>query len=171
MSTWPTQSQIDAYLLQWKVQMADLQQKIDAIELVRKIFDDSPLVESPARTLDVDIDAIRQCRTQREALREIAMQNGGIVRVKEAAPILIATGLSQAKLSSVTSTSYNQLNGNSEWEYVEPGTFRLVNFAPTEEEPTEHEMPAELLDEATLVPVNPYSIFHRDSYVAQILIA
>ena len=145
MTTWPTQGEVDTLLSQWKAEIAELQQMVDAIEWARQIFDESFPSKGAVTTLNLDPAVIRHCRTQREALQEIAKRNGGIVRVREAAPLILAAGLSQAKLPSITSTAHNLLNGNDEWEYVEPGTFRLVDFTPTPEEvPEEEKLPEEI---------------------------
>ena len=125
MTTWPTQDQVDALLSQWKQEIADLQRKIDIVETAMRIFDESG---SALSTVDVDFDValLGHCRTQREALREIAKLRGGIVRAREAAPLILRAGLSKGKLTSVVSTVHNLLNSGEEWEYVEPGTFRLI---------------------------------------------
>ena len=70
---------------------------------------------------------IAQCKTQREALVEIARLNKEIVRVGDAAQLLIDAGRAKGKRSSATSTVYNLLSRNTDdWKWISPGTFQYI---------------------------------------------
>ena len=68
--------------------------------------------------------------SQRQALYAIAYRNGGIVRVSQAAELIIAAGLSQSSKNVLFSTLWKAMNDSDNWEYVAPGTFRLVLYRP-----------------------------------------
>ena len=130
MTRWPTQDEVETLLGQWKAEITALQQKIDVVELVREMFQQVSPDGNSNSVSDIDIDSLKGCRNQREALKEIAQQNQGVVRVREVPSVLKAAGLSHAKPSSISSTSYNILSHSDDWEYVEPGTFRLIDYTP-----------------------------------------
>ena len=69
---------------------------------------------------------IAQCRTQMDAAEKMARANGGMLHVTPASKVIRAAGLSEAKISSITATLHNRVSASDEWEYAEPGTFRLV---------------------------------------------
>ena len=73
---------------------------------------------------------IAHCRTQRAALREIARLNEGIVRATEAGDLILAAGLSEAQRSSIITTIHRYMSQSDDWEWTEPGTFRLKTLAP-----------------------------------------
>ena len=71
---------------------------------------------------------IAHCKTQRAALYEIARLNEGIVRATEAGDLIIAAGLTDAKRASVIATTHRFMSHSNDWEWTEPGTFRLKTF-------------------------------------------
>ena len=73
---------------------------------------------------------IAHCKTQRAALYEIARLNDGIVRATAAGDLIIAAGLTDAKRASVIATAHRFLRHNADWEWTDPGTFRLKAFVP-----------------------------------------
>ncbi|MCE2501846.1 MAG: hypothetical protein J4G13_13435 [Dehalococcoidia bacterium] len=81
---------------------------------------------------------LADCQTQMAAFRQIAIDSGGIVRVSEASRLVHAAGLSKGKVSSIASSIPKKFLESDEWEYMEPGTYRLVaHFDPTEGAPDE----------------------------------
>ena len=145
MATWPNQKDVNALISQWQAEITELQRKIDVCTEAMRLFDEAtsaPLPDTPS----IDVEFIRKCRTQREALREIAKRNGGVVRAKDAAPLILEAGLSKGKLTSVVSTTHNLLNSGDEWEYIEPGTFKLVDLiAGIKESPANGSQPFEVV--------------------------
>ena len=73
---------------------------------------------------------IAHCRTQRAALRAIARLNESIVRTTEASDLILAAGLCEAQRSSIITTMHRYMSLSDNWEWTEPGTFRLKTFAP-----------------------------------------
>ena len=65
----------------------------------------------------------------------MARANGGTLYVTPASKVIKAAGLSDAKISSITATLHNRVSASDEWEYVEPGTFRLVDAKQPKETP------------------------------------
>ena len=162
MIRWPTQGEVETLLAQWKAEIAELQQKIDAVELVREMFQEVSPDGNGVAVLDIDIDLIKDCRTQREALKEIARQSQGVVRVREVPSVLKAAGLSNAKPASISSTSYNIMSNSDDWEYVEPGKFRLVNYTPEEIPATTPPPPAEHSQEMSFEMANYFNGHQRN---------
>ena len=73
--------------------------------------------------------ALPHCATHMEAFKEIARGSGGAVRMSEAGRLVKEAGLSKGKASSITSSMYNRVESSTEWEYLEPGTYHLVEYA------------------------------------------
>ncbi len=96
-------------------------------EVEGKIFD-----ESDDKVAAADI---AHCKTQRAALYEIAKLNDGTVRATSAGDLIIAAGLSDGKRASVIATTHRFMSLSDEWEWTEPGTFRLKAFTPQEPKP------------------------------------
>ena len=79
----------------------------------------------------IDVEKLRGLQSQRDALIVIARLTEGIVRSTEAGRLLEKAGLTEAKPSSISPATYRLLNDDEEnWEWVEPGTFRLKWFEP-----------------------------------------
>ena len=78
---------------------------------------------------------VTQCRTQMDAAEKMARANGGTLHVTPASKVIKAAGLSDAKISSITATLHNRVSASDEWEYVRPGTFRLVGTKQSEGTP------------------------------------
>ena len=98
---------------------------IAAVERTMSILEAKP--NEPATK--VTAADIAHCRTQRAALREIARLNEGIVRATEAGDLILAAGLSEAQRSSIITTIHRYMSQSDDWEWTEPGTFRLKTFA------------------------------------------
>lgn len=73
---------------------------------------------------------IAHCQTQRAALREIANLNDGIVRATSAGDLILAAGLSKGTRASIMTTIHRYMIQSDDWEWTEPGTFRLKTFDP-----------------------------------------
>ena len=71
---------------------------------------------------------LMNCATHEEAFREIAQRSYGTVRVSEASRLVHAAGLSKGKASSIVSSMSTRLANSDDWEYVDPGTFRLLAY-------------------------------------------
>jgi hypothetical protein len=63
--------------------------------------------------------------TQKDALRVIAQEYGGLLKVTEAKRILVTYGLAKGKPRYVRGHLYNLLSESDEYEHVEPGVYRL----------------------------------------------
>ena len=70
---------------------------------------------------------IAHCHTQREALYRVAVSKGGKVNIREAAKLILAAGLSGGKVASINATLHRIVSQSDDWEYVEPGVFKLVS--------------------------------------------
>ena len=80
-----------------------------------------------ARVAGVSPQDIAHCKTQREALVELARLNNGVVRVKDAANILRESGHAKGKATSARSTVHNLVSKDTDaWKWVEPGTFEYI---------------------------------------------
>ena len=99
---------------------------IAAVQRTMSILEAKPN-EPEAKVTAADI---AHCRTQRAALREIARLNDGIVRPIEASDLILGAGLSQAQRSSIITTIHRYMSRSDDWEWTEPGTFRLKTLAP-----------------------------------------
>ena len=96
--------------------------------------DTSDTVVGPTHGTTTPADIV-QCRTQMDAAGKMARANGGTLYVTPASKVIKAAGLSDAKISSITATLHNRVSASDEWEYVEPGTFRLVDAKQPKETP------------------------------------
>ena len=77
---------------------------------------------------------LAHCKTQAEALREIARLSGGYCNATEAAPIVIEAGLtSSKKLNSVASTLQKALAKEGEWEKASRGLYLLKQYQVSED--------------------------------------
>ncbi|MCY4558328.1 MAG: hypothetical protein OXF79_18525 [Chloroflexi bacterium] len=93
------------------------------------------------------------CLTQMEAFKAIALDSGGVVRVGEASRLVHAAGLSKGKASSIASSMPKRLNESEEWEYLEPGTYRLLTFNDEADTAEDHTEPDDDHADANMVPV------------------
>lgn len=103
-------------------------------ESAGKVFDESED--------QIAVATIAQCKTQRAALYEIAKLNDGTVRATDAGDLIIKAGLSDAKRISVIATAHRFMSQSDEWEWTEPGTFRLKAFIPPASKPVQQQRPA-----------------------------
>ena len=78
---------------------------------------------------------LEHCGTQHEALLKIAQLSEGVIKVRHAADLIREAGLSKGKKASTQSTLHNLLSKRPEWDYVEPGVFRLVHQDESEVTP------------------------------------
>lgn len=74
--------------------------------------------------------------SQRAALRRIAQENGGILRTTDAGRILVAAGLVTGNARYAGSHLYNIVKKSPHFEYIAPGTFRLVAAATPSDPPS-----------------------------------
>ena len=118
-------------------------QDVDAVERVLALLegdtedytdDTGDTVVEPMHGMTAPAD-VAQCRTQIDAAVKMARANGGTLYVTPASKVIKAAGLSDAKISSITATLHNRVSARDEWEYVEPGTFRLVDAKQLKETP------------------------------------
>lgn len=113
-----------------QAQLAEADQEtardIAAVERTMSIIEAKPH-EPEAKVTATDI---AHCQTQRAALRAIARLNEGIVRTTAAGDLILAAGLSEAQRSSVITTIHRYMSQSDDWEWTEPGSFRLKSFAP-----------------------------------------
>ena len=86
-----------------------------------RIFEDTP---THGKTLPSDVAV---ASTHLDAAVIMAHGNNGLLMVTPASKVIKASGLSQAKVGSIAATLHNRLTAHDDWEYVEPGTFKLVN--------------------------------------------
>ena len=90
------------------------------------LYEADPPALSDDTPLEITALDIKHCETQPEALRTYAKLNDGLVNVTKAGDLIIQAGLSKGKRASVHSTLHNFMTRrNDEWEWVEPGLFRL----------------------------------------------
>ena len=82
----------------------------------------------------------KRSHTQREALREIAQMQKGVVNASKAGKLIMKAGLGKGKVQSTISTLHRYLTEGEEWEYIEPGTFRLKDFKDDGTEPVVMEL-------------------------------
>ena len=74
----------------------------------------------------ISLVEVRACKTQREVLYLYAKANGGFVHVGKVSHMIHDSGMSKGKYSSIRSTLHNMMTKQAnEWEWVEPGIFRL----------------------------------------------
>ena len=99
---------------------------IAAVERTMSILEEKPNEPTPKVTA-VDI---AHCQSQRAALREIARLNDGIVRTTPAGDLILAAGLSEAQRPSIIATIHRYMSHSDDWEWTEPGAFRLKTFSP-----------------------------------------
>ena len=71
------------------------------------------------------VSDIKDCETQREALYIIARMNEGSLRLKSAAGLIVAAGLSKATPRSVTGNLHTYLSNSPDFEWIGPSQFRL----------------------------------------------
>ena len=76
--------------------------------------------------VEVQVEDIRDCDTQREALYVIAHKSGGIVDANEAGDLIIAAGKSKGQRSTVISTAHRYMSTNPDFEKIGPSKFQLV---------------------------------------------
>lgn len=81
--------------------------------------------------------ALARCSTQMEAFKEIARRSGGIVRLTEASKLVHDAGLSQGKVSSIVSSMPRKFLERGEWEWVDPGIYRLMEYGAGAEHATD----------------------------------
>ena len=93
------------------------------LELIEPLtmFDDTP---THGKTVP---DDVAEASTHLDAAIIMANANHGLLMITPASKVIKAAGLSQAKAGSIAATLHNRLSSHDDWEYVEPGTFKLVN--------------------------------------------
>ena len=86
----------------------------------------NPPTDAIGRHNHVQPNDIAHCPTQRAALEEIARLSGGLVNATDAARVIVEVGKWSGNLGSVGATVYKIMNESKDWEWVEPGVFRLL---------------------------------------------
>lgn len=84
--------------------------------------------------------------TQEEALRRIALENGGIIRSQDGKRILIEAGLAKGKPKNLTGSVYRKLAESGRYRWVSAGTFRLIGTEPQPEAPPPPEGQVSIFD-------------------------
>ena len=115
---------------QLEKQLAEIRAGMAALETVLAHYApvDGGTPETTPSHGHIRTDRIASCGTHLAAFKEIAMLSGGIVRVAEASRLVHEAGMSQGKARSIASGIRHKLLASDEWEYVEPGTYRLLTF-------------------------------------------
>ena len=135
MLTAMTAEDLQRVLEQWdrkarllEKELADIRADIEAGArlLARHAPAERSAAEPPTFHAHIPPSRLAECPTQMEAFKRIACDSGGTVRVTEASRLIHAAGLSKGKASSVASSMPRKLFESDEWEYLEPGTFRLL---------------------------------------------
>ena len=85
----------------------------------------------------VRLSALARCPTQMDAFKEIARRSGGIVRLTEASRLVHDAGLSQGKVSSIVSSMPRKFLERGEWEWVDSGIYRLLEYGDGPEDATD----------------------------------
>lgn len=136
---------------EFESRLAEIEDKCVAIQKTLDLLSqesDTPDAEpqEPALPPPVPLDHLaRQLRglTQVDALRQIAVWNGGIVRTRDARRLFVSAGLTKGKLKNLPSHIYHILLASEEFERVAPGAFRLksaVDALDQVREPAKAEM-------------------------------
>lgn len=70
-------------------------------------------------------------RAHIEVARDAALANGGQVHLTSVAKKIISSGMSDTKKpSSVAANLHKAMTKSNDWEWVEPGVFRLLSYEP-----------------------------------------
>lgn len=78
-------------------------------------------------TPSADVVDFSGARNLEERIRIIAdFDPSGIVRVTDAVDLILRSGVSKASRRSLSSSMYKTLNASNDWEWLNPGIFRLV---------------------------------------------
>ena len=100
----------------------------------------------------ISIRDIARCRTQEAALEKIAELSDGLANATEAGKLIQKTKLTKAKVGSVISGVYRIMSDKKKWEWISPGTFRLLTALSEEQGDSQPEASAEVSSEASLEP-------------------
>ena len=74
----------------------------------------------------INVRDIAKCRTQQEALEKIAELSDGVANASEAGRLIYETKLTKGKVGSVISGVHRIMSDKERWEWISPGTFRLL---------------------------------------------
>ena len=78
---------------------------------------------------------LRGCMNMKERLERIAIANGGLLDLAHALDVIVATGVSRAKESSLRGEIRKWVKRNpQDWENVGNGTYRYRRFADKDDE-------------------------------------
>ena len=83
--------------------------------------------------VEVGVEDILDCKTQREALYVIAQKAGGVVDANEAGDLIIAAGKSKGQRSTVISTAHRYMSTNPHFTKIGPSRFQLVAHPGSDE--------------------------------------
>ncbi len=141
MSTRSAKHVIEGLLADLIARRAELEEQTKAVDrdigsTERTLTLLTDALENPSDTGElgnpITADTISDCETQRAALYRIAEMNGGIVRATEAGVLILEAGLSDAKKASVIATVHKFMSQSDDWEWTEPGSFRLKTYEEPE---------------------------------------
>ena len=106
-------------------QLERVRYTLEAAQHIRDVFSREERTIDPS-FVEISPDEVRACASQREVLHLYARTHGGVVHVGRVARMIFDSGISKGKYSSIRSTIHNKMTKLSdEWEWVEPGIFRL----------------------------------------------
>ena len=139
MSTQSTLSDLEAYLASLTIEEKRLLTELervretkDAVNLVLSVYPEwkraTPKIGANTGA-NISPQDIADSSSQAVALVRIAEQNGGYLRARTAAKLLMEAGLTTSKnMASATASVYRRVNLNRDWERHEPGIFRYLPF-------------------------------------------
>ena len=76
--------------------------------------------------VEVGVEDILDCKTQREALYVIAQKGGRVVDANEAGDLIMAAGKSKGQRSTIISTAHRYMSTNPDFVKIGPSKFRLI---------------------------------------------
>ena len=139
----------------------DLEQDIAAAERTLILLGVGQAHVAEVRHGSTTAEDIAGCKTQREALYELAKRNQGIVKVTDAAKLIKEAGLSEGKPSSIGATLHNFMSSSDDWEWAAPGAFRIVNHPIVKGRSLSDILTEGLGSISISTPVIPQEVFQR----------
>ena len=122
LSLWQAIQHLDDKAEYLREQLADVTRARAALHRVATHAEVALVVIDPKPVI-AEID---QCRNQREALKVLAGRQGGRVRVRDAAKLIVQSSLTRGKLPSVRATLLRYVKESPDWIEEGDGYFTLV---------------------------------------------
>ena len=118
-------ARIQSEVVKTKSRLAELaEQERNLAGTIAYLESDEPI---EVRAPSPDVVDFSGARNLEERLRIIAdCDPSGIVRVTNAVDLILSSGVSKASRRSLSSSMYKTLNSSDEWEWLNPGIFRLL---------------------------------------------